>query len=103
MHAKEIIHRYAAQTAVFQHKVLLISVNESVAKTSIYEATRYAWKISKTNAEQAEVILATVQGLRIPPHGSQPSGSRIDPVVHIVSTVGISLSLLFLFQFTFFH
>lgn len=63
MHAKEIIRRYAAEPAVFQHRALLISVNRSAAETSLYDATRYAWKISRPKAKQAEVILATLQGL----------------------------------------
>jgi hypothetical protein len=63
MHAKEIIRRYSAELAVFQHKALLISVNRSATETSLYDATRYAWKISKSKAKQAEVILATVQSL----------------------------------------
>jgi hypothetical protein len=62
-HAEEIISRYSAEPAVFQHKALLISVNRSATETSLYEATRYAWKISKSKAEQAEVVLATRQGL----------------------------------------
>jgi hypothetical protein len=63
MHAKEIISRYSAEPAVFQHKALLISVNRSATETLLYDATRYAWKISKSKAKQAEVILATRQGL----------------------------------------
>ncbi len=63
VHAKEIIERYAAEPAIFQHKALLISVNRSAAESSLYEATRYAWKVSSSKAQQAEVILATVQGL----------------------------------------
>jgi hypothetical protein len=63
MHAKEIIRRYRAEPAVFRHKALLISVNRSAAERSLYDATRYAWKISKAKAKQAEVILATMQGL----------------------------------------
>jgi hypothetical protein len=63
MHAQEIIRRYSAEPAVFQHKALLISVNRSAAETSLYEATRYAWKISRKKAMQAEVILSTLQGL----------------------------------------
>ncbi len=31
----------------------------TATETSLYEATRYAWKISKSKAKQAEVILAT--------------------------------------------
>jgi uncharacterized protein len=63
MHALEIIRRYAAVPAVFRHKALLISVNRSAADTSLYEATRYAWRISLPKARQAEVILPTLQGL----------------------------------------
>lgn len=63
MHAKEIIRRYAAEPAVFQHKALLISINRSASERSMYDATRYAWKISKKRAKEAEVILATSQGM----------------------------------------
>lgn len=63
MHALEIIRRYSAPPADFRHKAILISVNRSAAETSLYEATRYAWKISRRKAMQAEVILATLRGL----------------------------------------
>jgi hypothetical protein len=63
MHANEIISRYAAKTAVFRHKALLINVNRTSAETTLYEATQYAWKISKSKASQAEVILPIFRGL----------------------------------------
>jgi len=63
MHAREIIRKYSAEPAVFRHKAILISVNRSAAETSLYEATRYAWKISRTKAMQADVILATLRGM----------------------------------------
>ncbi len=63
MHAMEIIRRYAAEPAVFQHRALLVSVNRSAADVPLYEATRYAWKLSITKAKRAEVILPTRQGL----------------------------------------
>jgi len=63
MHANEIIRRYTAETAVFGHRVILISVNRTASETSLYEAARYAWKISKDKAMEAQFILATVQGL----------------------------------------
>jgi len=63
MHAKEIIRRYCAEPAVLRHKAMLISVNRSATGRSLYDATRYAWKIDKRKAAQAEVILATMQGL----------------------------------------
>lgn len=63
MHALEIIRRYSAEPAEFQHRALLISVNRSATEASLYEATRYAWRISVAKAKRAEVILATRQGL----------------------------------------
>lgn len=63
MHAREIIQRYEAPPAVFHHRALLIGVNRSATETSLYEATRYAWKLDVRKARHAEVILATVQGL----------------------------------------
>ncbi len=63
MYAKEIVRRYSAKPAVFRHRALLISVNRSASESSLYEATRFAWKISKIKAMEAEVILATLQGL----------------------------------------
>lgn len=58
-----VIHRYSADPAVFRHKALLITVNKSATERALYEAVRYAWKISKSHARQAEVILATLHGL----------------------------------------
>jgi len=63
MHAMEIVRRYAAEPAVFDHKALLISVNRSATEASLYEATRYAWKVSLSKAKRADVILSTRQGL----------------------------------------
>lgn len=63
MHAREIMRRYTAEPAVFEHKAILINVNRSSAEFSLYEATRYAWKVSLAKARQAEVVLATRQGL----------------------------------------
>ena len=62
-HAREIIRRYTATPAVFEHRALLIGVNKSAFEVSLYEATRYSWVISPKKARQAEVVLATVQGL----------------------------------------
>lgn len=63
MHVREIMARYAAEPAVFRHRALLISVNRSTLQRSLYEATRYAWRIDPHKARRAEVILATVQGM----------------------------------------
>lgn len=64
MHALEIIREYAAQPAVFHHNAILISVNRTaLAESSLYEATRFAWKLNPTRARQAQVVLATVLGI----------------------------------------
>jgi len=63
MHANEIIRRYSAEPARFKHRAILININRSAADRSLYEATRYAWKISKTKAEKAEFVLGVIQGL----------------------------------------
>ncbi len=64
MHALEIIREYAAEPAVFRHSAILISVNRSsLAHSSLYEATHWAWKISPAKARGYELVLATVQGI----------------------------------------
>ena len=66
MHAREIVSRCGAEQANFDNvRAMLISVNRSAFETSLYEATRYSWKVSKSKAEQAEVVLSTLQGLII--------------------------------------
>ncbi|GFP25635.1 uncharacterized protein HKBW3S25_01115 [Candidatus Hakubella thermalkaliphila] len=67
---------------MFRHKVLLISVNRSAAETSLYEATRYAWKISQSKAKQAEVILASVLVARKDSRVETEHGERAWNEVH---------------------
>lgn len=62
-HANEIVSRYAAETADFQHKVLMISVNRSAIAPDFYKAVHCAWRLDVKKAAKVEVILATVQGL----------------------------------------
>jgi hypothetical protein len=63
MHAKEIINQYSAEEAIFHHKALLITVKKSASERSPYDATRYAWRLDKNKAEQAEIILAVQNGI----------------------------------------
>jgi len=51
------------EMAVFHHKALLIIVTKSAKRWSLYDATRYAWKIDIKRAIEADVILPTIQGL----------------------------------------
>lgn len=63
MHADEIIREYLAEPAVFVHRALLISVNRSASERPLYEAARFAWKLSQKRANEAEVVLAAEKGI----------------------------------------
>ena len=63
MHAQEIVNRYAAEPADFEHRAMLISVNRSAADASLYDATRYAWRVDAKRARRADVVLAVRQGV----------------------------------------
>ncbi len=65
MHAQEIVNRYQADEAVFEHRAILINVNRSATETSLYEATRYAWRIGVKKAQRAEIVLAVRLGIII--------------------------------------
>ncbi len=65
MHAQEIVNRYQATPAEFVHRLLLINVNRSAEDASLYDATRYAWKISPAKARKAEFVLAVRHGMII--------------------------------------
>lgn len=62
-HIKELIATYQPETVVFQHKVLMISVNRSSKDVDLYDAVRFSWRVSIERACKAEVILATVRGI----------------------------------------
>ncbi len=63
MHAQEIANKYQAAVADFQHRAVLINVNRSISETTIYEATRYSWKIDPRKAARAEIIVAVRFGI----------------------------------------
>lgn len=63
MHADEIVREYLALPAVFEHRVLLISVNRTASERPLYEATRFAWKLSQKRAKETEVVLASEKGI----------------------------------------
>ncbi|MFW1748385.1 hypothetical protein ACG93R_07945 [Acinetobacter guillouiae] len=62
-HVQEIINMYKTETVDITHKALIISVNKSSAERDVYDAVRFAWRLNRTEAEKAEIILATVQGI----------------------------------------
>ena len=63
MNAKEIMDKYAAEEAVFEHKCLMITINRLASERGIYNATRFSWKISKKKVEDVEYVLAVIQGM----------------------------------------
>jgi len=63
MHAQEIVNKYQAEPADFQHRAIIINVNRSATESSLYEATRYAWKISHKKASSAEIVCAVRFGI----------------------------------------
>lgn len=65
MHAIEIIQKYAAEEIKFKHKVIMINVNQSKLERNLYDATRMSWRLSKKKAEEAEYVLAVINGIVI--------------------------------------
>jgi hypothetical protein len=64
MHADEVITQYEAPEAAWRHSMVLIKVNGSLLdKPDIYEACRYAWKLSRARAEKAEFVVAAYRGV----------------------------------------
>ena len=45
------------------HKIIAISINDTVGIKSNYDAVRHAWRISVKRAEQADFVFATSQGV----------------------------------------
>jgi len=65
MRAEQVIQLYDAPVADFQHKLVLINVNISRDERDLYQAVRYAWRISPDRARLADYVLATSRGLII--------------------------------------
>jgi len=63
MHCSEIIRKYSAETAEFHDRAMLINVNRSALERDLYEATRFAWRISLNKAKKTQIVLPIVQGL----------------------------------------
>ncbi len=63
MHAEEILRKYLAEDAVFNHKVMLIKLNEMHRNRPLYDQVRYSWRVNKARAERADYILAVRNGI----------------------------------------
>jgi hypothetical protein len=62
-HSEQIIERYTAKDAELLDEIIEITVNRSAAENSIYDATRYAWRVSATRAKKAKFAIAVINGL----------------------------------------
>jgi len=65
VHSSQIIERYMAKQADFEHSAILINVNHSATEKGVYEAVRFAWRIDPNRASNAELVLAVDRGLII--------------------------------------
>ncbi len=62
-HAVEIVEKYSAEAVEIEHKVVEILINKSASERGIYDATRFAWKISPGNARKADYVFAVLNGI----------------------------------------
>ena len=62
-HAREIVESYQALPVEIRHPLVEITINRSSARDDVYNATRYAWKMARNQAEKAEIVLAVVGGI----------------------------------------
>lgn len=62
---KQIIDNYSAAEAIFEDKCLVIKINQTFNEDnlSLYEATRFAWRIDVHRARRADYVLAVSQGI----------------------------------------
>lgn len=63
MNSKEIISKYKAEEVPINHKLLFITINSSVNEREIYDACRFAWKLSYQRINRVEYVLALVKGI----------------------------------------
>lgn len=63
----QLVIRYTAPTMEIKagERVIAINISSSKDDRSIYEAVRFAWRVDKYRAEQADLILAVTDGVCI--------------------------------------
>lgn len=66
MHAQEINDKYALPVVdLGNEKLILININsfDHTSNEELLDRVRYAWRLSKSRAEQAKYVLATIHGI----------------------------------------
>ncbi|MBT5517608.1 MAG: hypothetical protein HOK33_01550 [Rhodobiaceae bacterium] len=63
--AQQLNQRYCAEQIVLEPgmKVMAINVRKSEDERDYYDAVRFAWRVSKTRAERAELVFAVSDGI----------------------------------------
>jgi hypothetical protein len=60
---KQIARSSDIEEVVFRHNTIIFIVNRTMADNqSVYEAARFAWRISRAKVENAELVLAVEHG-----------------------------------------
>lgn len=66
MTSEQIEEKYAAEEAVFQHNMILITINNYNCEVDdIYQKVRFSWKMSIKRARKLEYVLAVKNGIII--------------------------------------
>ncbi len=64
MNVQQIYAMYKADPLVAEDKLLVININKSYKeRNNVFECVRWAWIVSKTNAETCKFVLAVYKGL----------------------------------------
>lgn len=65
MHHRQVEEAYNAPELVPKHKLLVININRSFedGERTLYDAVRFAWRISADNANKCDYVLANVKGV----------------------------------------
>jgi hypothetical protein len=45
------------------HRLLLVSINRTIEDRGVYDATRYAWRVSRKKAEEIDLVLGCANGV----------------------------------------
>lgn len=51
------------ETFIPQDRLLLVSIAKSIGKLSVYDATRYAWRVSRHRVERVDLVLSCEKGV----------------------------------------
>ncbi len=66
MHAQAVIQKYSAPRLQPQHRIIFVTVRRDyISQRGPYEGCRGVWRMSRSRAEQAELVLPVMEGIVI--------------------------------------